>query len=442
MPATYLTMDGLLKDVYPKIMTKVLNNQVLALNKASHRKRTFEGRQAKFPAHVGRNLSARALVPGGSLAAAGNQKTVQWTVPIKAIFPHIRLTSDIMARTKSSAGAFARALAFETEGSMDDVKRLANRICWGQGDGVVALVTSYTAPAGVPTPVLRAYDSAAQGHINAYAGARHIRVGDVIDIYSPAGVVKLTGCTVATATYATNTLTLTPGTVSAAPVSGDYVFLSNPDGLNQITDPSAPFEQMGYGGIIDDGTFVDTLMGLSRTTYPLLKSQKIAAGTYGALGTLTQELVQRLEDLRRNAGAAPQGNIICHTSVRLKYLATVVTDRRYTTAYEYKAGIKENMDDKNPKSSLYFNEMQWHTDVDAPYYTLYMIPDEGPEFFEMVPLRPIDDGGGMLKLIPGTAGMFAVVYEWHWNLGPNELGPNRYGRMDFINATPDAFIPA
>jgi hypothetical protein len=110
--------------------------------------------------------------------------------------------------------------------------------------------------------------------------------------------------------------------------------------------------------------------------------------------------------------------------------------------YEYKTGIKENMDDGSPKSSMLFGDQEFHTDVDAPFYSLFMIPDEGPEFFEMIPLRPIDDGGGMLKLIPNTAGMFAVVYEWHWNLGPNEMGPNRYAVMRYINATPDVYIPA
>lgn len=441
MPATYLTMDGLLKDVYPKIMTKVLNNQVLALNKASRRKRTFEGRQAKFPAHVGRNLSTRALVPGGTLATAQNQATAQWTIPIKAMYPHIRLTSDIMARTKGTAGAFARALAFETEGSMDDVRRQANRMCWGQGDGVLAIVASYAAG---PPPVitLRSYDGAAETHVNSWAGARYIRVGDVIDVYTQAGVAKVLGVPIASIDYTTNALTMSVtggGTIPGAPVATDYVFLHNPDQVNPITSPLDP---MGWGGIIDNGAYVATLMGLSRVTYPLLKSQYIAAGTVAALGSLTQELLQRLEDLRRNAGSAPKGNIVSHTSVRLKFLDTVVTDRRYPTAYEYKAGIKENLDDKNPKSSLMFNDMEFHTDVDCPYYTLFQIPDEGPEMFEMVPLRPIDDGGGMLKLIPGTAGMFAIVYEWMWNLGPNEMGPNRYGVMRYINATPDPTIPA
>jgi hypothetical protein len=446
MPATAVTLDGLLKDIYPKIITRALNNMVVAINLAARRKRTFEGRQAKFPAHVGRNLSTRFLTPGGSLAVAQSQVPVQWTVPIFAMYPHIRITSDIMARTRSAAGAFARALAFETEGSMDDMRRQANRAAWGVGDGKISEVSSYSAGSMVVTlRAMNVADGAGSG-VNGNAGSRYIRLNDIIDIYQAGGASRVLGAQVSAVTYnpaaaagGGDTITLTGGTFPGGnPAAGDGVYLSNPDQTTPTTkDP------MGWGGIIDDGTFQGTMFGLSRTTYPLIKSQVLNIGTTPfATGPLSQQNLQRLYDLIINSGGTPTGYIVSSTSVRLQYLLLNIIDRRYNVPYNYDPGFKEGRNDKKPSTTLRFNDRQFITDNDCPWQTLFMIPDEGPEFFEMQPPRPIDDGGGMLKLVPGTAGLFAVVMEWFYNLGVGEWGPNRYGVMRFISATPDAQIAA
>lgn len=442
MPATATTLDGLLKDIYPKIITRALNNKVVALNVAARRKRTFEGRQAKFPAHVGRNLSTRYLTPGGSLMTAQSQVPVQWTIPVFFQYPHIRITSDVMARTKSQAGGFARALAFETEGSMDDMRRQANRASWGTGDGKLCEVASYNSGTGVITlRGLNVADSAGSG-INGNAGSRYVRINDVIDIYTSGGSQRVLSTKVTAVTYnptalGGDTLTISGGTFPGGnPAANDGVYLSNPDGADPRTvDP------MGYGGIIDDGTFKDPLFGLSRTTYPNIKAQVLNAGSaFNSTGALTQALLQRLDNAIINAGGTVTGRIISQSAVQVEYMNLNIVDRRYLVPYNYDPGFKVSTNDKKPSSTLKFNDRMWLTDVDAPYQTAWYLPDEGPEFFEMIPPRPIDDGGGMLKLVPGTAGLFAVVMEWAYNLGVGEWGPNRFGVMRYITSTPDAVI--
>jgi hypothetical protein len=439
-------LDGLLKDIYPKIITRALNNRVVALGLASRRKRTFEGRQAKFPAHVGRNPSVRYLTPGGTLATAQSQSVQQWTVPIRAQFPHIRITSDLMARTKTAAGAFARALAFETEGSLEDMRRQANRAAWGTGDGKLCEVFSLASAGTLHIKNIGTIDgSTGDGSgINGNAGARYLRVNDVIDIFGSSGTVKVQGAQVTSITFGStyDTVTYTGGTVSAVPAITDGVYLNDPDLTNLY---STHLDPMGWGGIIDDGTFGSTtLFGITRTDYPLINAQVVNVGAaLSTPGALTLEVLQRADDKIMNAGGTPQGYIIGHSSARLKYLDLCVVDRRYPDGNGYDPGIKENFSDKKPKSNLKFNDRDFIVDNDCPYRTIFMIPDEGPEFFEMIPPRPIDDGGGMLKLVPGTAGLFAVVYEWHYNLGVGEWGPNRYCVLRNIDVgTPDTVIPA
>lgn len=427
MAATTTTLDGLLKDDYPQIISSHLNNVVTALRLSQKKKRPFVGRQAKYPAHLTRNLSVRALTPGSDLAIAQNQGYQQWAFNAKATYGHIRLTSDVIARTRGRMGAFLQALAQETEGMMKDMARQGNRMSLGTGDGKIGEVLTYAA--NVITTNFMGSGTAGSG-INGNASNRYIRVGDLLDIYTLGGVARNQGALVTAVDVPNNTITITLGT-GAAPAATDGIYLNQPDLSTPITkDP------LGAGAFFDDGTFAATLGGLSKTTYPLIQAQGINAGTFLAPGILTQPNMQALDDLVIDAGSPINGMIVMGTDVRREFLALNLPQRRFDEPFKYDPGFKADSMAKKPTSTLCFNDRVIVVDNDFPWRTLWYWCEDLIEYLELIPPRFILDGTNDGKqLVPGTAGLIALVMEWHWTLASSEEGMNRGGFMRHISTT-------
>jgi len=81
---------------------------------------------------------------------------------------------------------------------------------------------------------------------------------------------------------------------------------------------------MGMLGLIDDGTYVDTFHGISRSAYPIMRSPVIPS-----VGGLSLDILQRGFDLAEQLGSAKISALWCHHSVRRAYLALLEADRRY-----------------------------------------------------------------------------------------------------------------
>jgi hypothetical protein len=95
--------------------------------------------------------------------------------------------------------------------------------------------------------------------------------------------------------YANKAIDTTNAGVAGSATSAadnDYVFLGDAN-----VNGSGSREMMGLEGIIDDGTNVSTFQGLSRTTYPELKSQIVDSSAAGWDQTLSEEILDYADSL-------------------------------------------------------------------------------------------------------------------------------------------------
>lgn len=433
MPQTSTTFDAVLKEHYGPQICKVLNNKVRLRKLLQKNKRPTDGRRVVFPAHVGRNHSFRYQNAGDDLATAGNQETVQVIVPYFDAFSHVRITEKVIKQSKSDRGAFERALAFELEGATADMAVQENRAAFGTGDGKLAEVESI---AGAVI-TLKHLGSVSEGSgINGNASNRYLRVNDVIDVYTSGGVARLQGATISAISIANNTITYTGG-VGAAPVATDGIYLQQPSlGSPVAVDP------MGVAGAIDDGTFVTLFQNVNRTTYPQWKSQIINLGSWGAEGSLTLNVMQRLEDMLTDAGYGDDYLIMCHASVRNQYAQIAFPDRRYTSR-KYDAGFVEGKEEASLETELTFNGHPVIAERDCPWQTMFFLNREAFQVFELADVHWVeDDKGAVMRLVPGKAGLYEGQLAHYYNLGVESMGPNCCGALRYISSTVDrVYLP-
>lgn len=106
-------------------------------------------------------------------------------------------------------------------------------------------------------------------------------------------------------------------------VAGDHVHPVVAAAQSLVTNPFSN----GIRGLIDDGTFLGTIHGLSRTTYPKLKSNVSGAG--GVLRSLTEQILIRACHENRARSGKRVTDVWTSPGQFEKYIEFVAADRRY-----------------------------------------------------------------------------------------------------------------
>lgn len=311
---TLTTIDGILKDFY----TDVVREQT-ALASPIHDKFEkqedvqWDGRKAIEVAVMSHNEGIGAIGEDANLPTAGNFVPKQFEIPMRYVYAVFRMTKQAMESAASSRGAFKNAMRYEMESMIRNLKRERARMIWGYGEGRLALVN------GAVISSTTVNVDAPGGVAGSVGGGRLLRAGMILAIDSGTNVAATIASVAAGGTSIT-----TSAAISCDDNSVIYR-LSTPGGIANTNEWSKDNEPMGILGLIDDGTYVGTLMALSRTTYPQLKSR-----VETSVGALTLDVLQKNFDI---AGQLGEGNIqflTGHHSVRRAYLALLEADRRYT----------------------------------------------------------------------------------------------------------------
>ncbi len=176
--------------------------------------------------------------------------------------------------------------------------------------------------------------SSATVYLTAPYYTRGIMEGDRIDVYTAdsSGSASATAKTVLAVNHSTKAITLDASISCGA---GEYIYITGTYGLNAN----------GYQGLFDDGTYQDTLHGLSRTTYPKLKSHVVDVTSGGAAQSLTENDIILLLQKMRDFGGHPT-KVVANSGFAQAYLAITNPDRRYNVApgktHAYRLGYKES----------------------------------------------------------------------------------------------------
>lgn len=395
------TIDKLLKTQYLPAIVDTFQEEDKVLKEFLKRKKSAKGGDTEILVRLGRNSGIGFRDDGDTLPSAGSSTWDRMVVDPKLAYAHIQVSGPAMARTDGgSAKAFLKALVDEMKHTAAHFRKRMNIALWGQEEGYLGQVASVTSS----TIVL---DAAGVGGSHAHAafnaGTRHFAwAGDILfDVLDASDSNKVLKAGVGTTAidHTTNTLTVDIDPTSGTAVAdGDYVILST--GLSATAaQPSYDFE--GISALVDDSTRRTTVHGLSRSTYPQLKS--IVLKSTSAQRDLSEALMEDLvQSVYLNAGVdVGKGyQFRCSQGIYSKFVATQLPIKRFQST-KLKAG----------HDYIDFNGVPVVPDVDAPYESMWLLNWDKFGFLEVDPMRWLDIDGRILNRVTDKD---AYEARWRW----------------------------
>lgn len=422
MGATTTTIDAVLKEVYEGELRDILNSRVLAWKEfhKEGRSASWEGRRVRYPINLGRNEGVMATSEGGTLPDAGNQVNVETQIPIRFNHGRIQLTIQAIKHSRSNKGAFKRAMDQEMQGLVRDLGNDLNRQMWGWGKGILAYVNDATpsgsTTVGVDTP---------GGVAGSTLGNRFLRANMNIAFINPSnGAIRAGGARTISSVSSDGTEMVLNSAPNAAVADNDHIVRAAKSSTTVVGDTSYDKEVMGLLGLVDDGTYLDTLHNISRTSYPIWKSPVISS-----VGALSADVIQRALDVADQIGEGKVEAFWCHHSVRRAYLTLTEADRRY-------AGGDLSNPDAGTKAakmgSVTFGDIPWKVEKFAPFGMLFGLDKSHFTRYSEVEGEWADEDGTILLRLQDTD-----AYEARYRIFENyeNYRPASCVRLDGIDTT-------
>ena len=425
MPADLSTLAPLMKEDYGVGLKNQLADECPMVDLFEREDNaTWEGREHVEAVHVNRNRGTYYSAEGGAQPTAGNQQVENFRIPIRYLHGGIRITTQLIKASKSNKGSFARGMQLEMDRLLDDLRVQRLFAIWLDGRGVRALLngdpgtgTTYTldGPGGV----------AGVDH-----GNRFLNVGDQIAVVDPAtGQLRAGGTRRVTARAAGGTTVTVSAAIDTATADNDFVVKAyGADASVALSNTEWQHPPMGMLGLVDDGTFVNTYFGLSRTAFPILNSTIITG-----VGGMSADIIQRAADVTLQVGNAKTGYLLMHPNTRRAYLTIMEQDRRYSDAASrskpdagtaaFKGGYQ---------SGLTFGDCPIFTDPHCPFGFLFGWDNRSAVRYVMSDGEWADEDGAVLRAATAVDTWDATyrIYE-NFFLGR----PNQSFRLSGISST-------
>lgn len=252
-------------------------------------------------------------------------------------------------------------LESEYEGAKNDMQRQLSRQGYGIGTGEIAKVN------GDPlTGTTINIDNPMVGK----DATDYIEVGNILRFGATAGTIE-------TVASITDGDTFEIGNAVTAIADNDAIYIAQ-----SATQSNKDAEIMGLKGLIDDGTNVTTLEGLSRSTYIWWKSYVDDSTSQRSLS----DSLLHSAWIEANKKGSPK-YILTSFDVISAYGQLLTPDRRYTSGdMQLKGGFK----------GVDFNGIPMVADYDAPYDEAYFIDPSTLSVEELGPISFLDEDGAIL----------------------------------------------
>ncbi|MGE3278024.1 MAG: phage major capsid protein [Vicinamibacterales bacterium] len=360
MPGSDTTQwDPLFKDDYaPAIVTQLSeDNLMTSWMETEVKDDSWTGRQKVVPIMIGRNRSVGSIPSRGRLPQAGRSVFEDFNVPMRNTYGRVGFEREVIAQSRNRKGSWQQVIPAEMDALVEAVSFHRNRVMWGYGSGILALVNgTHTAQTTI------VIDS--PGNVSGSLGGARYLDGDVTSGQYVAFLDSGNNI-VATATItgvATNLQSITVDTAITVPDNAKIVIAQS------AAQSSYNMEPEGVLAGIDDGTYVDTYHGLSRTTYPILNAY-VTTG----VGGLSLDAIQQMCDAVHIKTGKMFDMFACEHAVRRAYLVLLESDRRYSGADLMRPDGGTAAAKKPGGRTITYGDIPVMVDRDAPYQMLFGI---------------------------------------------------------------------
>ncbi len=355
---TTTTFTGALKYYYPAAGVVDISNTTTYLLSKVEKAKDF-----KFFGGVGGRgywKSIQTALSGGTgpraengaLPTPGSLSLTNLLVPDVYHYGVAQMSGPVMDLSEGDKNAFAAAVKLIMDSMFREFRRVKNTLIHGYGAGILGVVGS------IASHVITLKDDI---HPGAW-----FYVNQLLDSYTDDTQTTAhdTAIKVTAVDYVNRKVTVSGDSTT---VANDVLVLS---GVGTTASP------MGLLGIDDDGTYVATYMGASRTTYPGLKSfVGVGSGQsvtkYGnaasARRPISEDLIQQMVDTQQTITGSdrPIDLLYSGLGVRRQYFLSLKGDRRYENNWVYDGGWRQ---------LRFYNgdiELNWMASEFCPRYTLF-----------------------------------------------------------------------
>lgn len=400
-------ITAILKEVYGEQGPyEQINNETRSLKhfKQKSAEDKWEGEVYVEALHSGRNQGAKAVAERGKLPNANRQKYLELRVPNRYFYGSVEITAQVMKEAKTKRASFVNAMEAEMTGMIKDIAVQCERMIWMAGNGQLCLVNG----AGASTTTLNVdTPGSVAGSTN---GARFLKPDMEIAIHASGAAPSNTPNAVRkiVSLASDGTSVILDATVSAAQaVDNGWVTL----GVNRdsVLEGSVNLEMMGLLGLIDDGTYVGTLHGLSRTTNPIFKSKR-----FTSVASLDEDIFHRAFDTCDELAGRTPNWLTGHHSAHREYIRLSQSDRRYTGEYLMNPDV--GVTGKGKKRELSFNGITIEKARFAPYKMIFGIDDTVLKRYVNTEGEWADEDGSVLDRVAGSD-VFQAYYRKFGNMG-------------------------
>ena len=382
------TFDEALKIDYLPAIREQLEHATILLSKVERNTKDVQGKRWQLTAHYMRNSGVGAGSETG-LPTAGQQKYKNPYGVVKYNRGRIQISGPVMKASKTDRGAMIRALESEIKGVTTDLKKDVNYQLMNYGTAVRALVNGD--PGTGTTLTLDA------------PGTKWMHDGMKLDIVNPSGGVPRAGSTdIEITTVDSETQVTVSAALDAAVADNDYVVRAN-----STDDAGTSYEMMGLKGIVDDGTYVDSLHNLSRTSFPWWKCSTHADDDNGGTNRgLALALIQKsITAVEKNGGEVSM--ILSDHSLRDAYVTLMANDKRFVNTLTLDGGWKALEYSSGGNGSI-----PWVADVDMVPNTIFFLDMKHLQLMEMSGWEWMDEDGAVLSRVSGSDAYEAVLFKY------------------------------
>lgn len=415
--------DAGLRDIAAPYIVSQLQYKTVALDLVQDGESEIaDGRRAQITLHLRQNWQGVKSTPEGRrLPSAGQMGYAAMTIPYVDTTGRIQLSVQVIDQSENNRSAWVNALMEEMDGLIRVMAQYRNQQMCGYGSGILGRVNADPAANAVTINVKD--PGGITGTVN---GSRFFRSGMVIAGIRSGAIVS-NGVVTVTGVPDSNNITIASNTADFAP--GDE-FVPAADltvSATEDTDWYAPI--MGLPGLVDDGTFINTIFGLSRSTYPVLQSRVVPNA-----GAFSGDLIQRELDVAEQRGDGDIKVHLMHHSTRRVYVAILEQDRRYTGADLRRPDLGTNAAKVAKGGHLTFADVPIREEKYFPYGMWMGLDTDNFLRFVKVEGRWEDRQGSILQLdTAGNTHQFTALFYMRDNFAHTR--PNSCFRIDGLTTS-------
>lgn len=378
--------DAMLKEFYPNdvVMDLVKQKAPFYFEFKKSKRISADGRRVIQPVHTARNVGVSALGTGGLLPTAGNQGYVDLTIGYKYVYGRVDIGGTVMKQTRTSQGAFDDVMDTEIEGAIKDGARDLSRQVQGDGTGQLCVITD---------------TNASQTH--SLANGQGVADNDDIPGRFLAANQLVVGITPSTKAFefvrtissvASNMQSVVFSSTVTPAEANTILVRAGSSSAAALADSAYNNEIIGLLGMIDDGTYVSSYFGNTRSSYPGLNATRLDLGA----GNLSLDIMHRAFHAVDQTSDGKIGMLVANQVTAREYYGLLQVMKRYvdSAALSPDGGLKRRSD--NQGYAIEFNQVPVREDRDTPLGLLYGLDLDSFRRYSIVEGEWADDDGRIL----------------------------------------------